>query len=66
MKKLYKEAYAETNKMKEIVHKIVPTYFIRPEDRIIDKKIEQEWKEDFTDTGTELPEAFQNIAEMDK
>ena len=66
LKKLYKEAYAETNKMKEIVHKIVPTYFIRPEDRIIDKKIEQEWKEDFTDTGTELPEAFQNIAELDK
>ena len=66
LKKLYKEAYAETNKMKEIVHKIVPTYFIRPEDRIIDRQMEQDWKEDFTDAGTELPEAFQNVAEMDK
>lgn len=38
LEELYKYAYEETNNMKELVAKIVPTYQIREEDRMRDKK----------------------------
>ena len=58
---LYQAAYAETDDMKEIVRKIVPTYNLRKEDVARDQKIQAGWKKDFHDTGsTKLPEAFLN------
>ena len=38
LEKLYTYAYAETDKMKEMVEKIIPTYHIREEDRVRDAK----------------------------
>ncbi len=35
---LYQEAYSEVPNMKEIIAEMVPTYSIRPEDRVRDKK----------------------------
>ena len=64
LQKLYLEAYAETDKMKQIVHKIVPTYNIRKEDIILDKKIKQHWQLDFPDTSSSLPNVFQEVGEI--
>ena len=64
---LYQEAYAETDQMKRIVKKIVPTYHLREADIIRDQKIQSGWKKDFQDTRTNLPTAFLNrgVADMD-
>ncbi len=57
---LYKEAYAETDQMKNIVHKIIPTYHLREADIIRDQKIQSGWKKEFSDTRSKLPSAFLN------
>lgn len=63
---LYTEAYAETNQMKAIVHKIVPTYHVREADVIRDMEIQAGWKREFTDTDSRLPSAFLNRGVADK
>ena len=67
LEELYQSAYAETDHMKKIVKKLVPTYNLRKADIIRDKKIQSEWKKDFQDTSSNLPDAFLNrgIADMD-
>ncbi len=55
---LYEAAYIETDEMKKIVNKIVPTYHLREDDRIRDQKIQADWKKDFPDSGSQLPSAF--------
>lgn len=67
LEELYQEAYAETDQMKRIVKKIVPTYHLREADIIRDQKIQSGWKKDFQDTKTNLPTAFLNrgVADMD-
>lgn len=64
---LYQAAYAETDHMKKIVKKIVPTYNLRKSDIVRDKKIKAEWKKEFQDTSSKLPDAFLNrgIADVD-
>ena len=57
---LYRAAYAEEEGMKEIVHKIVPTYHIRQEDVERDRKIASELMKDFSDTRSTLPSEFLN------
>ena len=44
LEELYQEAYAETDQMKRIVKKIVPTYHLREADIIRDQKIQSGWK----------------------
>ena len=39
LEKLYEEVYSEVPNIKEIIAEIVPTYEIREEDRLRDKKI---------------------------
>lgn len=58
LEELYCEAYAETNGMKGIVHKIIPTYHLREADIIRDQQIQAGWKKTFSDTGSKLPSAF--------
>ena len=67
LEELYQEAYAETDQMKRIVKKIVPTYHLREADIIRDQKIQSGWKKEFQDTRTNLPTAFLNrgVADMD-
>lgn len=67
LEELYQEAYAETDQMKRIVKKIVPTYHLREADIIRDQKIQSGWKKDFQDTRTNLPTAFLNrgVADLD-
>ena len=67
LEELYKEAYAETNRMKYIVHDIVPTYHLREADIERDKKILKRLHDDFPDTSSELPSAFleQGIADRE-
>ena len=67
LEELYQEAYAETDQMKRIVKKIVPTYHLREADIIRDQKIQSGWKKDFQDTRTNLPTAILNrgVADMD-
>lgn len=60
LEELYQAAYAETDHMKKIVKKIVPTYHLRESDVIRDEKIQAEWKKDFQDSSSNLPEAFMN------
>ncbi len=60
LEELYHAAYAETEHMKKIVNKIVPTYHLREADIIRDEKIQAGWKKDFQDTSSNLPEAFLN------
>lgn len=60
LEELYTEAYAETDQMKMIIHKIVPTYHVREADIVRDREIQNGWKKDFTDTGSKLPSAFLN------
>ena len=55
---LYREAYAETDHMKAIVHKIIPTYHLREADVIRDQQIQAGWNEEFKDTSSKLPSAF--------
>ena len=55
---LYKEAYAETKEMKQIVHKIVPTYHLREADIERDKKIQESLHDEFPDHVSTLPSAF--------
>ena len=67
LEELYKEAYAETDRMKYIVHDIVPTYHLREADIERDKKILKRLHDDFPDTSSELPSAFleQGIADRE-
>ncbi len=67
LEELYQEAYAETDQMKRIVKKIVPTYHLREADIIRDQKIQSGWKKEFQDASTNLPTAFLNrgVADMD-
>lgn len=58
LEELYREAYAETDGMKDIVHKIIPTYHLREADIIRDRQIQAGWKTTFSDTGSKLPSAF--------
>ncbi|MCI9127062.1 MAG: hypothetical protein HFG28_07675, partial [Eubacterium sp.] len=60
-------AYAETDHMKKIVKKIVPTYNLRKSDIVRDQRMQGEWKKDFQDTSSRLPDAFMNrgIADID-
>ncbi len=53
--KLYREAYAESVHMKQIVHEIVPTYTLRPEDMEADRALQDTWQKEFIDTSTNLP-----------
>ena len=46
--------------MKEIVHKIVPTYHLRETDILRDQQIQASWKKEFADTSSNLPSAFLN------
>lgn len=64
---LYQAAYAETDHMKKIVKKIVPTYNLRKADIVRDRKIQAGWKKEFQDTSSKLPDAFLNrgIADAD-
>lgn len=64
---LYKEAYAETDRMKYIVHKIVPTYHLRDADMKRDQHIQACWNKEFSDTRSNLPSAFLNggVADVD-
>lgn len=64
---LYKAAYAETDHMKRIVNKIVPSYHLRDADVMRDKQIQACWKQDFPDASSNLPDAFLNrgIADVD-
>lgn len=55
---LYEEAYAETKEMKQIVHKIVPTYHLREADIERDRKIQESLHDEFPDHNSELPSAF--------
>lgn len=59
---LYHEAYAETDEMKNIVKKIVPTYHVRWEDRILDREIKESWRMSFPDESSGLPETFREVA----
>lgn len=58
LENLYEAAYAETNQMKRIVKKIVPTYNLRDVDIARDAQIQASWKKDFSDTRSNLPCAF--------
>lgn len=58
LEELYEAAYAETDKMKLIVKKVVPTYNLREVDIQRDQKIQEGWKKKFPDTCSKLPEAF--------
>lgn len=60
LEELYQAAYAETDHMKKIVKKIVPTYHLKESDIIRDEKIQAGWKKDFQDASSNLPEAFLN------
>ncbi len=64
---LYQSAYAETDHMKTIVKKIVPTYHLRQEDAIRDQMIQESWKQSFPDASSNLPDAFLNrgVADID-
>lgn len=64
---LYQAAYAETDDMKMIVKKIVPTYHLRQADVIRDQKIQESWKRKFPDASSNLPDAFLNrgVADID-
>ena len=62
---LYREAYAETNEMKKIVHRIVPTYHLREADIERDKKIQESLHDEFPDHNSELPSAFLNQSVAD-
>ena len=62
---LYREAYAETKEMKQIVHKIVPTYHLREADIERDKKIQESLHDEFPDHNSELPSAFLNQSVAD-
>ncbi|WP_347458029.1 polysaccharide biosynthesis protein [Clostridium sp. C105KSO13] len=55
---LYREAYGETECMKDIVHKIIPTYHLREADVQRDRQLQSCWKQEFADTRSELPSAF--------
>lgn len=57
---LYQAAYAETDHMKKIVKKIVPTYHLREADILRDRKIQESLQSDFQDTSSKLPSAFLN------
>ena len=46
--------------MKKIVKKIVPTYNLRKSDIVRDQRIQAEWKKEFQDTSSKLPDAFLN------
>ena len=63
---LYREAYAETDGMKYIVHKIIPTYRLRKADILRDQQIQACWKREFTDTSSKLPSAFLSGGVVDK
>lgn len=67
LEELYKAAYAETDHMKTIVKKIVPTYHLRKDDIIRDQQIQAGWKKEFPDASSNLPSAFLNrgIADID-
>jgi FlaA1/EpsC-like NDP-sugar epimerase len=60
LEELYREAYAETDQMKYIVHKIIPTYHLREADMLRDREIQACWKKEFADTRSKLPSAFLN------
>lgn len=60
LEKLYHAAYAETDDMKKIVKKIVPTYRLKETDIVRDKKIQETWQREFSDTSSSLPTAFMN------
>lgn len=66
LENLYREAYTETDRMKYIVHKIVPTYHLREADIERDKKIQQSLHDEFPDAGSELPSAFLEVGIADK
>ena len=67
LEELYQSAYAETDHMKKIVKKIVPTYNLRKSDIVRDQRMQAEWKKEFQDTSSRLPDAFLNrgIADVD-
>ena len=60
LEELYQSAYAETDHMKNIVKKIVPTYNLRKSDIVRDQKMQAEWKKEFQDTRSKLPDVFLN------
>lgn len=66
LENLYRAAYAETEDMKRIVNKMVPTYHLRKAEIERDQKIRESWCDDFPDTSSELPSTFleSNIADM--
>ena len=66
LENLYQEAYAETDKMKYIVHKIVPTYHLREADIERDRKIAESLHDEFPDHRSELPSAFLERGVADK
>ncbi|MFV0363780.1 MAG: polysaccharide biosynthesis protein [Suipraeoptans sp.] len=55
---LYNVTYADSDEIKHIISKIVPTYHIKQADVIRDRRINDGLSKDFADTNTELPVAF--------
>lgn len=66
LENLYRAAYAETEDMKRIVNKMVPTYHLRKAEIERDRKIRESLCDDFPDTSSDLPSAFleSNIADL--
>ena len=58
LENLYQAAYAETDQMKYIVHRMVPTYHLRETDIERDRRIRESLHDDFPDASSELPSAF--------
>lgn len=58
LEELYGNAYAETDHMKEIVSRIVPTYHVRQADKKRDQEIQENLNKEFSDTSSKLPSAF--------
>jgi FlaA1/EpsC-like NDP-sugar epimerase len=65
LEELYEAAYGESEKIKHIVHKIVPTYNLRQDEILRDEKIQSTWKKEYADTRSNLPSAFLSLKAAD-
>lgn len=61
LEKLYEYAYSETDKMKELVQELVPTYVIREEDKIRDKEILESHFKEYSDVEKNPKELHTNF-----
>ncbi len=58
---LYDAATAENDNVKQIVHKLVPTYNLRDEDIEWDNKEKEAWQQEYTDVDASLPPMFFDV-----